>query len=307
MIPTPRVSVIIPCFNGGRYLSEAIESVLGQTLREYEIVLVDDGSTDDTPLVAARYCSVLTAIRQGNMGPSVARNRGLQVARAPYIVFLDADDILLPRKLELQATFLEEHPEIDVVYSDGYRFTVGANGLETRSSLTEDGFLDKELGPPSRNGPVLSLRNAFPIHAAMARSQCLKQAGGFDEELRALEDWDLWYRIGSRSIFAYVDAVVAGYRVSREGISHDSSRQRVASEQIRRKIMSSSSFASLTAASRSDFYYTWSVEALRAGRPLAGGAKLVKAVVLRPSLQIWAGRLNSVLRIERKGRLHWRV
>ena len=114
----PKVSVIIPAYNAARYLPEAIDSVLTQTYQDCEIILVDDGSTDDTAEVVSRYGTRVTYVQQSNQGVGAARNTGIDLARGDYLVFQDADDVLLPGKLEVQASFLDQHPDVDAVFSD---------------------------------------------------------------------------------------------------------------------------------------------------------------------------------------------
>ncbi len=265
-----------------QYLAEAIDSVLAQSFQDFEVILVDDGSTDNTREVAEKYGSSVIFYYQENRGPSAARNRGLSHAQGDYVVFLDADDVLLPAKLETQLEFLENHLDIDVVYSNGHRFTVDLSGNEIRHSLVPSGFLDKTLGSPKRNPQVLALRNAFPINAAMARIQCIREAGGFDETLRALEDWDLWYRIGCDHNFAYLDEYVAGYRVLKTGISYDWDRQMVAIDQVKSKIEASMEFAMLRRGLRSTFYYHWGLQALKANHFQVANRRFRKAIALTP-------------------------
>src|SRR4030067_1245470 len=114
----PQISVIIPCFNSGKYLRECLDSVLSQTSQDFEVIVVDDGSTDDTPSIIKSYGSRVRLIRQDNKGPSSARNAGIKIAQGNYIAFQDADDVWLPRKLELQYRFLQENPPYLWVYSD---------------------------------------------------------------------------------------------------------------------------------------------------------------------------------------------
>ena len=119
----PRVSVLIPAFNCAPYIGEAIESVLGQTYKDVEVVIVDDGSTDDTWKVVARYRGLVTAIRQDRRGVSAARNEALRRARGEFIALLDADDVYLPEKLELQVQALDRYPEAGLVFTDLVEFT----------------------------------------------------------------------------------------------------------------------------------------------------------------------------------------
>ncbi len=116
----PLVSIIIPAYNSAGSLLRAVDSVFTQTYRDFEVVVVDDGSVDQTKEVIFTYQDKVRYINQDNRGPGAARNTGIQAALGQYLVFLDADDELLPNKLELQLDYLERHPRVDVVYSGGY-------------------------------------------------------------------------------------------------------------------------------------------------------------------------------------------
>src|SRR5262249_23742907 len=113
----PEVSVVIPSYNSAKYLRDAVDSVLKQTFRDFEVVVVDDGSTDDTQAVICRYVSSVRYIRQDNSGVADARNRGIEASRGHYIAFLDADDTWLKHKLEVQLTELKKKPGYRACYT----------------------------------------------------------------------------------------------------------------------------------------------------------------------------------------------
>src|SRR2546427_4231674 len=112
----PVVSVVIPVYNGERYLADAIQSVLDQTYQNLEVIVVDDGSTDGSAAVAKRFGDAIRYVRQANGGVCQARNTGISVARGTYLAFLDQDDLWLPDKLAVQVAYLESHPEVGAVY-----------------------------------------------------------------------------------------------------------------------------------------------------------------------------------------------
>lgn len=186
-----RMSVVIPCYNQGRFLGQAIESVLRQTYPASDIIVVDDGSTDDTAEIAARY--PVRYLRQMNQGTSAARNRGLHASDAEYVVFLDSDDRLLPTALHVGASALDAAPE-----------AVFAVGLYRR--------IDAEGGPlPGGDRPRLPsaayfgllARCSIAVPAVTYRRAPLLESGGFDEHLRYAEDYDLYLRLTRR--FSIVD------------------------------------------------------------------------------------------------------
>ena len=192
------VSVIIPCYNYARYLPDAISSVKAQNHSNWECIIVNDGSTDDTAVVAERLAREdrrITVAHQENLGPSAARNRGLEVARGEYIQFLDADDIITPRKMELQLNLLAGKKQLGLSYSD-YRYCDRDNPEET---VHRDYF-----APPrfKSSRPILDIASrwetefSIPIHCFLFDSRFFKEHGiRFDETLANHEDWDCWMRI----------------------------------------------------------------------------------------------------------------
>ena len=213
------MSIIVPCHNGARFLAEALDSALAQTHPAVEVIVVDDGSIDDTPSVLGRYAGRVRVIRQRNRGPSAARNAALDVARGDYVAFLDADDRFLPDKVARQAGVLDARPDVGLVYS-GWRF------------IDEDGRVLRGEGTPRGEGdllPALLLGN--PIHplAAVVRRTLVAEAGGFDESLRGCEEWDLFLRLSRRGMrWASVEAVLGEYRIH-PAQSHGQTRMMFAS------------------------------------------------------------------------------
>jgi hypothetical protein len=209
----PRVSVVIPVFNLRTFLPEAIESVLAQTVPAdvLETVVVDDGSTDGSGEVAARYAPRVRLLRQPNRGLPAARNAGLRATAAPFLTFLDADDRLLPEKLATELAVLDAHPETGLVYS-GWHFID-----ETGRRLPQRGW-SREEGDVL---PRLVLGNLIHPHAALVRREAVERAGGFDERLTSVEDWDLWLRLSRAGLrWRLVDRPLAEYRI-RPGAMHE--------------------------------------------------------------------------------------
>jgi glycosyltransferase involved in cell wall biosynthesis len=214
-MPEPIVSVVIPAYNRSALLGEAIESVLAQDHPRLEVIVVDDGSTDDTPSVVRSYGNRVKYIRQEHSGRSAARNRGLAHAAGEFVAFLDSDDVFLPGKLSTQVLFLLDHPEVDAVYGDGH--TLDAQGrlgpLQPYVTPLPDATSEVIIGH-------LLSHNLFALHTALVRRRALPDEQKFDESLDALEDWDLWIRIAlaGREI-RYHDSKVAAYR--RHGANTD--------------------------------------------------------------------------------------
>jgi hypothetical protein len=205
----PRVSVIIPTFNRASYLPEALQSLFGQTYTDYEVIVVDDGSTDDTADVLARYPDRITYIQTPHAGRSAARNIGLDHACGEYVAFLDSDDTFLPAKLASQVAFMDAHPELDFVYADG--FLLDDNGELT--PLPPE-FVRRLPEAPLQVLLDQLLRGSFILSNTMLlRRRSFEGGLRFDTSLDVLEDWDLWLRMALRGArFAYFDAPVAVYR-----------------------------------------------------------------------------------------------
>ncbi|HTF92599.1 MAG TPA: glycosyltransferase [Verrucomicrobiae bacterium] len=181
----PRVSVVIPTYNRWPMLGEAIESVLGQTYPGFELIVVDDGSTDDTVAQLGKYRSRLRLFSQVRKGVSAARNVGAGEARGSLLAFLDSDDLWRPTKLAFQADFMELHPEIDICQTEEVwiRNAVRVNPRAIHRKPAGDIFL-----------PSLDLCLVSPS-AVMMRRDLFVALGGFDEALPVCEDYDLWLRI----------------------------------------------------------------------------------------------------------------
>lgn len=198
----PLVSVVIPCFNQVRYLRDAIESVVKQSYTRHEIVVVDDGSTDDSARIPLEY-SEIKLICQNNRGLSAARNAGLAASVGEYVVFLDADDRLLPEALESAVACIEAQPECAFVY--GRYELIGVDGEPLSSSPVRRTIGDYYLD--------LLRYNYIGMHATvMYRRSLLEAVGGFNTSLRACEDYDLFLRIARLHPIRAHDGVVAQYR-----------------------------------------------------------------------------------------------
>jgi GT2 family glycosyltransferase len=181
------VSIIIPTFNYAHFISHALESVLEQKLNNIEIIVVDDGSTDQTADVVADYRRHVKYVYQGNMGLSAARNTGMDHAQGDFLLFFDADDMLGPGVLASQRHFLAEHSNVDIVVCENRLFQeCGALGTPKPSGQWRLFRQDLELH--------LCHFNIAPPHAFMLRRQIAESVGPFDTGMRACEDHDFWFR-----------------------------------------------------------------------------------------------------------------
>jgi len=209
----PRVSAIIIVYNGAPFVGTAIESVLAQTERDLELVVVDDGSTDETAQVVARYTDHrVRYLHQENSGPSAARNNGIRETTGEWVAFLDCDDRWLPRKLELQLARAAERPDAGLVYG-----SVVMGNERGMMQCTLPAVIEGEVLEPLLFGNKVT----GSASSAMVRRDVLDRVGMFDERMHYAEDWDLWLRVASAYPFAKVDEPIA-YLLQRLG-SHGSS------------------------------------------------------------------------------------
>jgi len=209
-----QVSVIIPTYNSARFLTEAIDSVLAQSFKDFEILVIDDGSTDETKAVMQRYGSPVRYIYQANAGVAAARNRGIELSRGKYVAFLDADDAWFADKLETQLDALAKHADCRACYS---AFTVAdhhMNSIDIRRSNRQGRAIDD----------LLSLGNLIGTPSTVLCERPLFEAvGGFDPEMSQCADWDMWVRIASHTEFLYIAEPLVKYR------QHDGNMSRSAS------------------------------------------------------------------------------
>lgn len=207
MSVTAKVSIIMPAWNAARFISEAIESVLAQTYENWELIIVDDGSTDGTvDAIGGTRDPRIRLIEQHNAGASAARNSGLAAATADYVFFLDADDRLRPDALARAVAALDTNREVCAVYGDAVFMDVA--GRITGSEKTP-----RHTPRPSGNVLEQILRNNFIFVGTIClRAESIAEAGGWSTA-RLGEDWDLWCRVAARGEFLYVgEGPVLEYR-----------------------------------------------------------------------------------------------
>lgn len=210
-----RVSVIIPSYNAARFLPEAIDSVRQQTLPADEIIVIDDGSIDDTENIVKSLGPDIIYIRQTNAGVSASRNKGIGIATGEYIAFLDADDRWLPQKLEHQTKVLVANPHVGLIATD--RAEVNAKGdLLLASLFKKQGLYDvfENLhGSPVPNALSSLIRvNFIPTSSVLVRKSILEKVGVFDTTIRYGEDLELWARIALEYEIVCLPEVLIYYR-----------------------------------------------------------------------------------------------
>ncbi len=204
MADHPRVSVIIPAYNSAAYTVETVDSVLAQTYRDFEVIVVDDGSTDSTREALAPYAGCIQYVYKDNGGACSARNEGIRRARGEYLACLDCDDLWLPEKLEYSLPILEQDPGLGFVCSPC--FTIGPTGEligEVRYPFDQTNAYMNRLAENFVLAPTVVMRRT-----------CLERVGFFDERIFIPADWDLWLRLSRRFRVGYIDHPLSKYRLA---------------------------------------------------------------------------------------------
>ncbi len=205
MIKTPKVSVIIPSYNATRFVKTTIDSVLAQTFQDFEIVVVDDGSTDNTKEVLQDYGDKIRYLYKENGGVSKARNYGIENANGKYIAFLDADDVWMPEKLEKQVELLESNAEIGLCYVATQKVDEELNYLSTINANSYEDYCEALL---------LNLNIvAGSCSSAMVRRDIVSQTDGFDSKFSTYADWEMWLRLSLLTKFAPIQTELVKYRI----------------------------------------------------------------------------------------------
>jgi len=206
----PRASVIIPSYNRREFVQQAIDSVLGQTYTDYEIIVIDDGSTDGTgEALTQRYGDRLCYYWFENSGVSAARNRGIARAQGDYVAFLDSDDQWLPAKLERQVAYLDEHHEVGAVFCQGW-------WMDEQGKLDPGGeVIGADITPDDLTLEALLTRSTLVIPGStlVVRRELLERVGIFDEALHFGEDWDLCIRLRAQAPIEQVPEPLCRVRV----------------------------------------------------------------------------------------------
>jgi len=209
-----KVSVIIPVYNASRFIGETIKSVLSQTYKDFEIIVVDDGSTDNSADIVKSFGDKkIILIKQKNRGVSAARNTGIKASTGKFIALLDHDDLWLPEKLEKQIPLLEKNPDVALVYSDVCYIDARGNPVSWMLKQFEPhrGYVLKEL----------FITDFIPCLTAVFRKDVIEKIGFFNERYRYAEEYELFLRMARFFQFDFVDEVLACYRVHQNNLSRN--------------------------------------------------------------------------------------
>jgi glycosyltransferase involved in cell wall biosynthesis len=223
----PSVSVVIPTFNASHLITQAIDSVLAQTLVPAQIIVVDDGSRDDTLKRLAAYGDRIHCVSQKNQGVSAARNHGLRLAEGELIAFLDSDDVWHPRKIELQTGILIENRDLGLL---------GTGTFNWPRPILPD------VSRPLSNSVVrvpwrhLVIKNYFTTSSVVVRRTVLDKVGPFDAELHGPEDHDMWLRVAEVTTVANLKLPLTGYRSVQGSLSQQAAAMEAGMQRILRKL-----------------------------------------------------------------------
>jgi len=243
----PLVSVIIPTYNYARFIAQAVASVQSQTYSNWEIIIVDDGSTDNTEAVVSSIAADeprLTYLRQDNARQAAARNNGIKHARGNFFQFLDADDLIEPHKLEEQVAFLEQHPDVDITYC-GVRYFSPERAGELLLSRQYSSWEDSGAWMPEISGRgkeillALLRNNIMVVNAPLIRREVMNRAGLFEVDLTPVEDWEYLIRCaadGAAFSFNDVEGARALVRAHGESSSLNQPRYLRSVLKMRKKI-----------------------------------------------------------------------
>ncbi len=216
------VSVVLPAYNSAKFLPAALDSLFAQTQQPYEIIVVDDGSTEDSKAVCERYPSV-RYIYQENQGTSGARNTGLRLSTGDYVIFLDADDLLLPQAIEIGARSLDEHPEAGLTFGRYHLFSIQADGSFKVAEMYEN-------QPAEANYlSILSAQHKIQLGCVMFRRSALDVVGGFDAASYPLEDIEQFLRVARHYPLHFHNQLVSEYRYTGNNVSSKSASMLVGS------------------------------------------------------------------------------
>lgn len=208
MEKTPAISVVIATYNRANYLPATIDSILAQSFQHFELIVVDDGSTDNTAAVVAPYGDKLKYIQQENRGPSAARNHGVRLARAPWIAIQDSDDLSLPNHLELLYRYAAAHPQCAMVFGNGAYL----GGPEHRRETIIPAEKSRRLAARGITLEDVFEKSIVRLQAALMSKASYDAIGGHDDSLRICMDLDLAFRLFVNYPVHYLDEVLFQYR-----------------------------------------------------------------------------------------------
>ncbi len=310
MPSSPQVSVVMPAHNSAAYIAEAIESVLAQRSVSLELIVIDDGSKDDSASIARSYSDPRLVLLQNSSagGPSRARNQGVRAARAPYVAFLDSDDVMSADSMQAAVSALDASPEAVISFGDLRRIDLAGRvvvasvlaGYPVFQNLPKSTLAD-DWSSIRREDFARGLlhENFIGTGSVVIRVNALGGEQAFDETLFNSEDRDLWFRLAKRGDALYSSRITYSYRINPNSISHDrgdrNALNRIEVLRRERKYWSNSDALKqidrLIAENQASVGYARRAQ----GRPLAAAASFVNACLSAPSWAHFKGFVGSLL------------
>jgi len=278
----PLISVVVPVYNGQRDLNEALDSVFAQTFTDFEVICVDDGSTDSSLAVLAQYQDKITIVHQANAGQGSARNNGVRRASGEYVAFIDQDDRWYPCKLEQQAAALRADSKAVLVYSNSDRMDAQSRLTQIGTTLSErPSALASPLGRLLEEGLVLP-------SSMLVRREAFERVGGFDPQLRGFEDFDLSARLKRVGRFLFLEQPALCYRVHDQGFSASGGMSIIRSRErfllrMRELYAGRHDKQRLINAMLADCYSDWGREEIRSGNRREGRKLLLRSIAHDPT------------------------
>jgi glycosyltransferase involved in cell wall biosynthesis len=210
----PHLSIIIPSYNYGLYIGEAINSVINQSYKDFEIIVIDDGSTDDTrENIETHYSNVVKYCYQDNKGPGAARNKGLKHVRGQFIVFLDADDYFLPGNLQTKINYIREHPDVDWLFSDVFFVDGKGKFLKRGSEYFDKIYCETNFPLDDIFIALLKHGNFISTASLVIRRKCFDSIPDFAEDLLMHQDYFQWLTLSKHfKSYAYIDRPLVAIR-----------------------------------------------------------------------------------------------
>jgi hypothetical protein len=225
----PAVSVVMSVYNGGQFLNQAVESILAQTLPDFEFIIINDGSTDRTGEILERFTDErIVRMNQDHAGLTRALNRGLSAARGDYIARIDADDMAQPERLEKQLAFLQNNPDIILVGSNCHNIDRNGTILSTTNFPGENAHIKWRL----------LFHNCIPHSSVMFHKEEILKLGGYDNTITCAQDYDLWLRVAEKYSIANLEEPLVSYRIPHEAAisSTHAAEQKKMAEQIQQAV-----------------------------------------------------------------------
>ena len=211
------ISIIMPTFNRADFIVESVNSIVNQSYKDWELIIIDDGSTDNTKTVLAGLLDDprISYIKQENSGQSCARNSGIKAAKSKWLCFLDSDNLWPEDKLSVSWKYVEENPKAEIIYGEITRIDENGRCLGPASMKRYSGRITSKLLND----------NFITINTVTMKKDCINALGGFNETDRLAEDYELWLRLSTRYSFNYVEHMLAYYRVMENQLSSDKEKR----------------------------------------------------------------------------------